>query len=229
MLNTRFGVEIEFTGITRREAARIVGMTIDGQVEHIGDGYDTYAIGTQDGRTWKIMRDASIRCQKKVDGHIEEDGYRGYRSCELVTPILTYREDIETLQTIIRNLRKAGAFTNSSCGIHIHLDGKGHDARSIRNFMNIIHAREDLFHRALGINLARERYCKKLEGKLMEKVNAVKPKDMAKLEDLWYDGYWGPRTTHYHDSRYHFLNLHSFFHGHHTVEIRGVQQHHACR
>ena len=29
------------------------------------------------------------------------------------------------------------------------------------------------------------------------------------------------RDQHYHNSRYHFLNLHSFFHGHHTVELRG--------
>ena len=29
------------------------------------------------------------------------------------------------------------------------------------------------------------------------------------------------RQGHYHTSRYHFLNLHSFFHGNHTVELRG--------
>ena len=32
---------------------------------------------------------------------------------------------------------------------------------------------------------------------------------------------YGSRTTHYHDSRYHVLNLHSFFTGNHTIELRG--------
>lgn len=43
----------------------------------------------------------------------------------MVTPILTY-EDIETLQAIIRLLRKAGAKSSPSrgCGVHIHI-GKG--------------------------------------------------------------------------------------------------------
>ena len=36
-----------------------------------------------------------------------------------------------------------------------------------------------------------------------------------------YDGYNESRRIHYHNSRYHFLNLHSFFTGHHTVELRG--------
>jgi hypothetical protein len=37
---------------------------------------------------------------------------------ELVSPILSYREDIETLQELVRRLRKAGGFANASCGIH---------------------------------------------------------------------------------------------------------------
>ena len=44
---------------------------------------------------------------------------------------------------------------------------------------------------------------------------------MSQLADIWYEGYYGSRNTHYHDSRYHFLNLHSFFTGNHTVELRG--------
>ena len=33
--------------------------------------------------------------------------------------------------------------------------------------------------------------------------------------------YGDSRIKHYHSSRYHFLNLHSFFTGNHTVELRG--------
>ena len=56
---------------------------------------------------------------------------------------------------------------------------------------------------------------------MVDKIKDRKPTTMSALEDIWYEGFWGSRTTHYNDSRYHFLNLHSFFHGNHTVELRG--------
>lgn len=52
-------------------------------------------------------------------------------------------------------------------------------------------------------------------------MNQVKPKTFAQIENIWYEGYNEARNRHYHNSRYHFLNLHDFFHGHHTVELRG--------
>lgn len=36
-------------------------------------------------------------------------------------------------------------------------------------------------------------------------------KTLTDLSDIWYKGYYESRKTHYHDSRDHFLNLHSFF------------------
>ena len=56
---------------------------------------------------------------------------------------------------------------------------------------------------------------------LVNTINKKHPKTMSQLADIWYEGYCGSRNTHYHDSRYHFLNLHSFFTGNHTVELRG--------
>jgi hypothetical protein len=139
----------------------------------------------------------------------------------LVSPILTYREDIETLQELVRRLRKAGGFTNSSTGIHIHLNGANHTPRSLRNFINIIASKNDLFYKALQIEPDRMSFCKKMDSALVDKMNHRKPKTMAAIERIWYEGYRDNRTTHYHSSRYHFLNLHSFFTGNHTVELRG--------
>jgi hypothetical protein len=142
---------------------------------------------------------------------------------ELVSPILTYREDIETLQELVRRLRNAGGFADDStcAGIHIHLDGEGHTPRSIRNFINIIASKNDLFYKALQIAPERMSYCKKMDAALVEKINTRKPQTMREIEDIWYAGYSGSRTAHYNESRYHFLNLHSFFTGNHTVELRG--------
>lgn len=219
MLKSRFGIEIEFTGVTRIKASEIVAKFFNSTVVEEGTYYDTKSVKQADGRKWKIMYDGSIRCQKKVGGKIESAD-RLY-SVELVSPILTYKEDIDNLQQLVRELRHAGAFANSSCGIHIHLDGAPHTVQSLRNFINIIASKNDLFYKALEIDPNRMRFCKKMDDNLVKRINKQKPKTMEQLANIWYAGYWGDRNQHYHDSRYHFLNLHSFFTGHHTVELRG--------
>ena len=216
---TRFGIEGEMTGITRKDAALAAQTVLGGELMYGGSYYDTYELKTFDGRIWKFTYDGSIRCETKRGG-TKESASRLY-SVELVSPILTYDEDIESLQEIIRALRMAGAFTNNSCGIHIHLDGEEHTPRSIRNFVNIIYARNDLFYKALGIEAQRARYCKKMDEHLVATMNRKKPTSFKDIEDIWYAGYQGSREIHYHPSRYAFLNLHAFFHGHHTVELRG--------
>lgn len=219
MLTTKFGIEIEFTGITRAKAAEVTAAFLNGTIERTHDYYDTYKIHTEDGRTWKLMSDGSIDCRRKENGRTVSAG-RDY-SVELVSPILTYREDIEILQELIRVLRRAGGFANNSCGIHIHLNGADHTPRSIRNFINIVASKNDLFYKALQIAPERMNYCKKMDCLLVEKVNHRKPKTMEDIEKLWYEGYSESTRQHYHKSRYHFLNLHSFFTGNHTVELRG--------
>ena len=219
MLTSRFGIEIEFTGITRRKAAEVIAEYFNSTVVEEGTYYDVKSVRQADGRKWKVMYDGSIDTKTKENGRLVSAG--SSYSCELVSPILTYTEDIQNLQELVRALRKAGAFANSSCGIHIHLDGAPHNVRTLRNFVNIIASKNDLFYKALQIDPRRVRFCKALDASLVEKLNTKKPKTLKQFEDIWYQGYYGARTTHYHESRYHFLNLHSFFTGNHTVELRG--------
>ena len=219
MFGTRFGIEVEFTGITRNQAAKVALDFLGGRIEKLNDYYDTYKITAPDGREWKFMSDSSVKTLRKENGRIIEAG-REY-SVELVSPVLTYREDIETLQELIRRLRKAGGITSESCGIHLHLDREGHTPRSIRNFINIIASKNDLFYKALRIEPERMRFCKKMDEVLVEKINTKKPKTMKEIEEIWYSGYNESRSRHYHSSRYHFLNLHSFFNGNGTIELRG--------
>lgn len=219
MFSTKFGIEIEFTGITRRKAATAAQEIIGGNITYMGDYYGTYRITAPDGRCWKFMLDGSITTQKKVNG--QKTTADKLYSVELVSPILTYREDIEFLQKLIRRLRKAGAFTNSTCGIHVHLDGEPHTARSIWNFINLVASRNDLFYKALRIPAERRQFCKKMDTFLVTMINRMKPTNLREIEGIWYLGYEQDVTNHYHDTRYYFLNLHSFFHGNHTVELRG--------
>jgi hypothetical protein len=219
MFTQKFGIEVEFTGITRRQAAEIAAEHLGGTIDSGYDYYNTQTITAPDGRQWKFMSDGSITCQRKQNGRRVSAG--GEYSVELVSPILQYYEDIEALQELIRKLRKAGAFTNNRCGIHIHLNGAPHTPKSIRNFVNIIASKNDLFYKALQIEPGRMGYCKKMDEYMVRRMNEAKPRTLKQIEDIWYAGYSDSRNTHYHNSRYHFLNLHSFFNRNHTVELRG--------
>lgn len=220
MFTNHFGIEIEFTGITRGKAAKIAAQILNGSITICRDYYGTHKVTAADGRVWKFMYDGSIICQQKEHG--QTVSANRFYSVELVSPVLLYREDIGTLQGLVRALRKAGGFANKSCGIHVHLDGSNHTPRSIRNFVNIIASHNDLFYKALQIEPQRMRYCKKMDAYLVERMNTAKPTTFAQIESIWYERYSAEtRDQHYHSSRYHFLNLHSFFHGHHTVELRG--------
>lgn len=219
MFSTKYGIEIEFTGITRLRTARVVERVLGGEMDYIGGYLSTYIISLPDGREWKVMQDESIVGQKKEDGEIicANHNYR----VELVSPILSYDEDIAKLQELIGELKKAGGFTNDSCGLHIHLDGEDHTPRSLRNFINLVASKNDLFYRALKIPKARQYYCKKMDERLVKRLNDVKPETMEELEYIWYWGYMSDNNLRPDKSRYHFLNLHSFFHGNYTVELRG--------
>jgi hypothetical protein len=220
-LAAKFGIEVEFTGITRRKAAEIAARHLGGTIAETRDSYNTCKVTAPDGRTWKFVYDGSIYTQKKVNGEKVLAG-KEY-SVELVSPILTYEKDMVTLQELIRKLRKAGAFSEKqNCtGIHIHLNGADHTPRSVRNFVNIIYSRNDLLYESLEIEPNRMHYCKKMDQDLVERMNRKKPTTFKQIEDIWYQGYNDNRARHYHKSRYHFLNLHSFFNGCGTVELRG--------
>lgn len=106
MFTKQFGLEIEFTGISREKAAETVAHYLGGTATITGDYYDTQKITTPDGRIWKLMYDGSINCQKK-DGRRTVSAGSNY-SVELVSPILSYRKDIDMIQALARRLRKAG-------------------------------------------------------------------------------------------------------------------------
>lgn len=212
MRNQRFGVEIEMTGLTRNAAAKVLAKHFHTEATYVGGTYDTYTVSDEDSRRWKIVSDASIQCESR-------NGSRAGRqySVEMVTPICRYA-DIETIQELIRELRKAGARVNSSCGIHIHVDATPHTAKTLRNIVNIVAAKEDLLYKALQVNVSRENYCRKADTRFLDALNKSRPGDMRTLEGLWYQGP-SRRGIHYDASRYHALNLHSVF-SKGTIEFR---------
>ena len=212
MKNQTIGVEIEMTGITKAEAAEVAVNFLGGRITRAYDGYDTYKIIAPDQRVWKIMNDASINTMKNTKGKLKAINNKDY-SVEPVTPILGY-DDIETLQELIRRLRKAGAVSDSElqCGIHVHIGTKDHTPNTLKNLVNLMAAKEDLIYKSLEIDPARVRWCKKVNEDLIQAINKKKPKTLEQLANIWYSGYgFENRDRHYHTSRYHGLNLHSTF------------------
>ena len=208
MKNQNFGIEIEFTGMTRSTASNAIAEHFGTFATHIGGSYDTYEVRDHGGRCWKVVYDSSIRTTP---------GGWDY-SCEMVSPICNY-SDIETIQAIVRRLRGLGMIVNDSCGIHVHVDASTHTAQSLKNLANIMASKENLLFTALDANPNRiDRWCKKVDNQFLDRINTRGDKTMAQIRNYWYNGHDGARQ-HYHNSRYHALNLHSVWQKG-TVEFR---------
>ena len=216
MKKQTIGVEVEMNNIERSRAAKVAAEFFGtGRFEDTArrNGYCTWSAWDAQGREWKFQRDVSI------DGPDSQ-------KCELVTPILTYA-DMETLQELIRRLRRAGAKSDSTrgCGVHIHIGAKGHTPQTLRNLANIMASHESLLAEALDLDHYRmRRYCRTVDPRFLEQLNRRKPTTMADLADIWYSSQGANygRSHHYNDSRYHMLNLHATF-TKGTVEFRLFQ------
>lgn len=216
MKKQTIGVEVEMNSITRHAAAKLAAEFFGtGRFQDTAsrNGYCTWSAWDVQGREWKFQRDVSI------EGPDSE-------KCEMVTPILTYA-DMDTLQELVRRLRKAGAKSDYTrgCGVHIHIGAKGHTAQTLRNLANIMASHESLLADALALDHYRmSRYCRTVNPRFIETVNSRKPTTMSELADIWYstnNATYG-RNQHYNDSRYHMLNLHATF-TKGTIEFRLFQ------
>ena len=100
-----FGCELEYEGIGKPYAARLIAEVTGGRVETENDGgVIRTSVRMRDGRVWSIVRDGSLHGT----------------SCESVTPILTI-EDLPMLEKVVAALRRGGAIVNERTGLHIHV------------------------------------------------------------------------------------------------------------
>jgi hypothetical protein len=192
----KFGIEIETVGLSRAHLAAVIA-TATGATVAASD-YST----TKLSNGWTVCRDGSLS--------------GGENSGEIVSPILTYA-DIETMQNIVRAVRKAGARVDHSTGIHVHVDGSKLDARTIAILAKTVYKHEALLEKALQVSEARRaRYCKPVPAEFVAAM-AKPPKSMDQVRDAWYAR--GGAPTRYDSTRYYGLNLNSFFYRG-TVEFR---------
>ena len=205
MKDLTIGTEIEFTGITRSTAAKVVAKFFGKKTAHDGGTYDKYTVKDTTGRIWTVMSDSSIRATTV------------FQRCELVTPILRW-SDIPTLQEIVRQLRHAGAKVNETCGLHVHIGANGLTAQNLRVLVNTVAGREEIFYRALKVPEHRKQYCHPMNARFLKELNEKKPATLDELKKIWY-GDEREHTWHYDCTRYMILNLHALF-TKGTVEFR---------
>lgn len=205
-----FGVEIEMSCITREKACKVVSKYFGSSASYEGGYYEIWTTTDSKGRTWKFMYDGSLI---------------GDNTCEMVTPVLKY-DDIDILQNVIRELRKAGAksYASYNCGVHIHIGVQGHSAQSIARLICNFASHEDLLSEAINISPNRRRYCEATNANFLTNLIKRKPSNITILKNIWYEAQPDrshTRFDHYHNSRYHTLNLHSLMKN--TIEFRLFQ------
>lgn len=207
MNSFRFGIEFEFAGIERKTAAGIVADVFESSAFHEGGELDEYIIADKKARLWRVVRDASI------------SAYQDTEQCELVTPVLDL-SDMNMVCSILDTLKAAGAATNISCGMHIHVDAGSFIPQAIINLVALIDSNEKLIYKALGISKDRLRYCKRINDDLINLLKQRKPESIADLQKAWYsESPYEYVDGKYHSTRYHGLNLHALYYKG-TIEFR---------
>lgn len=113
----KFGVEIEAVGLHYEVAAwglrRIAG----------------FEAGTED--------DGSIKTYK--NWFIDEDSLTGSDPFEAVSPILRGDDGLKKVRKAATVLRKMGAVTNRSCGLHVHVSAKGLTPKALHTIAKRYH------------------------------------------------------------------------------------------
>lgn len=199
-----FGTELEYTDITREKAVRAIQCVVGGTVQYIGGIYDAWQVTAPDGRIWKAVSDGSLNDR--------------IGSAEVVTPILKW-EDMETLQEVVRALRKAGAKTPSCTSQHVHVGVERFSAFQIANIARIFYKQEELILKAAGTLETRlQRYTQRTNRDFIARLEKAKPKTKESLNKAWF-GYANPNPIHYDSARYRAINLNNVWRMG-TVEFR---------
>lgn len=199
--NMKFGLELEFGGITYEKTAQIVADTVGGKRILVDEVEDAK------GRTWKVEDELTVDCWNI-----------GGDSCELKTPPLT-EEDIPLLLQVVQNLKDAGAKVNFSCGLHVHVDGSELNRDSLVKLIAIYGQSEKQLYKAFNVHKDRIEFNAEYMSEQFFS-NIYRAKDMEDIRRMWYSEYQDiNHASQYHESRWKGLNLHSLWYRG-TIEFR---------
>ena len=203
MMNRTFGCELEYEGISQAEAAKTVAEVTGGTTRYVGGSYGTWEVTMPDGRKWKVVSDGSLRGT----------------SSETVTPVMTVA-DLETLQQVVRALRRKGAKANGRTGLHVHVGAADFTAENVKNLVKTFYKQETLILKAAGTLPARiAQYTQTTDHGFVDKICRMRNPTMDGINRAWF-GTFTPHPYHYEHHRYHALNLNNLWNEKRTIEYR---------
>lgn len=113
----RFGVEVEFTGTSRREVEqKLRELDPSFPVEVQGYNHRVQSV-------WKLITDASVSAGTEGAG------------LEAVSPILSGPEGYAQLATLLKAIKLAGGTVDKSCGVHVHHDANDMSPLAVANMV----------------------------------------------------------------------------------------------
>ena len=197
-----FGCELEYEGISRDTAAKVVAEVTGGAARYEGSHLSNWVVTMPDGRKWQVVSDGSLN-----------------GGAEVVTPILRW-DDIETLQKVVRALRARGAKANDRTGLHVHVGAADFGPSAIKNLVRTFYKQETLILKAAGTKANRiARYTRTTDHAFVDRICKMANPTMAKINEAWF-GRYNPHPYHYDEHRYRALNLNNLWDTKKTVEYR---------
>jgi hypothetical protein len=204
MASRTFGCELEYEGISQATAAKAVAETVGGTARYEGTHLSNWVVTQPDGRKWQVVSDGSLS-----------------GGAEVVTPILRMG-DMDTLQQVVRALRKKGAKANARTGLHVHVGIADFTPTEVKNLVKTFYKQETLILKAAGTLETRiARYTRKTDHAFVDKICKMRNPTMEAINAAWF-GRYNPSPYHYDDHRYRALNLNNLW-GHNakkTAEFR---------
>lgn len=187
------GIEQEFTGLKRMKSAQLLCNHFGCSYTHCTDhGLDCYKLSNG----WKIVSDSSVTSSPE--------------SNELVTSIFSYN-DIETVLKALQVLADNGAYTDESCGLHVHVSNDHmYEVATVKKLLQHDFTRYDMIYLATR---GFKKWSKPQEENFVRTVSKMNSR--SAIKNLWYETYGDGsyENEHYNYSRYHGLNLHSMYQG----------------
>lgn len=241
----KFGCEIEYSGISRRNSALIVHSVmesffpddevyIEKDYDRTNDIYRVYReYNNNKDLYFSVVHDGSIPACK-----LDKDGYLVHAKAvfrnELVSRPFT-RKDFPLICAVIDALKKGSVVDNqrmiiaSNMGIHIHLSADFLSVQSLKALCYNVFSKQNLLYHATAQSLTTDRYqyMQCLPEKFVSALAQVK--DFEQLRDVYYKSLITKRTNvqletnkKYSKARYFVLNLCPLYdyRGYKTVEFR---------
>lgn len=213
----RFGIEIEFTGVSRKEAAKAIADVLN--TEYIYEQYQgkagrsrRYRIVDDLGQSWCLVRDFSIH--RNIRGIPTDEAEYG---CELVSPVI---HSTTMLGKILQSLNKIGATINESCGCHVHIDAP--EPKTLYSIMEKFFTIQDRVVKEFDIPEYRvQNYCKLYTDGFISGFKSLENRGMSDIQDYVYntlapeeDRGWRKNSA-----RYYAINIDSIY-KRNTLEFR---------